>query len=881
MHELPSKLDVEVREEIRFYLEMRARELMEEGLPADEAWRRAAEAFGDVDAVAAECKKMNPRATRHGQWGEFMYQVIQDTRYGWRTFRRNPFFTVVVVLTLGLGIGGNAAIFSVMNAVLLRPLPYEDPDRVVHLLGTQQGVLSRHVWMSYPAFVEWRDRNETLVDAAAQSGWNPTLLGMGVPTRLSAASVSANFFDILGVQPLSGRFFLPEEGELGHDPVVVLSYGLWQRRFGGDPGVIGRTIDLSGNPFTVVGVTRADFEPPLFQPQLWQARPPWWDETQLSRGNRSWRAIGRLKPGVSLEQAQADMDVLAAWMAEQYPGFNTAEGVRLVTVKERMVGSARLAMLTLLGAVAVVLLVACANVANLLLSRAAVREREVALRAALGASRRRVLGQLFTESVILAVAGGTLGLVLAWVGTGYLVSLGQAGIPRVAAIRLDGAVLAFTLGVSILSSILVGLAPGIQSAKASLTTVLQDGARGSATGSRSQMVCSGLVVAEIALSLVLLAGAGLLIQSFNNLRRVDAGLNAESVLTLQTAPARAQYPDHGSLARFYEDVTVRLKAIPGVQTAGAISFLPMTGGQSCGAFARNDRPPETLQQREGAVVCAEVRAVTPGYFQAIGMTLLRGRSFTSADDSSAVQVGVINEAMARQQYPGEDPIGKQMTVQGQSREIVGIVSDVKELGLAADPSMAFYSPQAQELVDWMRRTMTLTLRTTVDPLSVAEAARTTIWSVDETIPISQVRTMESVVTANVAQPRFRTTLLAIFASVALLLASIGIAGVVGYTVAQRVPEFGVRKALGAQERDLLALVLGQGMRLTLLGVGIGLVGAFGTTRLLSSMLFEVPAIDIATFAGVTLLLSGVAMLASYLPARRASRVDPMTALRLQ
>lgn len=881
LHELPSRLDVEVREEIRFYLEMRAQELMEGGLPAGEAWRRATQAFGDVDAVAAACKEMHPRAAHGRQWRESMNQVIQDIRYGWRTFSRNPFFTAVVVLTLGVGIGGNAAIFSVLNGVLLRPLPYEEPERVVHLLDTQQGMLSRHVWMSYPAFVEWRGRNETLAGVAAQSWWAPTLLGAGEPTRLAGASVSANFFDILGVQPALGRFFLPEEENLGHDPVVVLSYGLWQRRFGGDPGVIGRAIDLDGEPFTVVGVTGADFEAPLFQPQLWQARPPWWDETQLSRGNRSWRAIGRLKPGVSLEQAQADMDRIARWMEEEYPGFNTAEGVTLVTVKERMVGSARPAMLTLLGAVALVLLIACANVANLLLSRAAVREREIALRTALGASRRRVLGQLFTESVMLSAAGGALGLLLAWLGTGYLVALGQAGIPRVNTIRLDGAVLGFTLGVSLLAGILVGLAPGIHSVSASLRDLLKEGGRGSVAGSRSQMVRSALVVAEIALSLVLLIGAGLLLQSFRNLRRIDSGLDAASVLTVQVAPSTASYPDYESLTRLYDDVTARLGAVPGVQTVGAISFLPMTGNQSCGAFARDDRAPQTLQQREGSVVCAELRAVTPDYFQAMGMAVRRGRGFTSADDSGATQVAVINETMARQQYPGEDPIGKHMTVQGQSREIVGVVGDVRQFGLAAEPSMAFYSPQAQELVGWMRRGMTLAVRTTVPPLSVADAVRNTIWSIDGTIPITNVRTMESVVTGNVAQPWFRAILLVIFASMALLLASIGIAGVVGYNVNQRVPELGVRKALGAQERDVFALVLGQGMRLTLLGVGVGLIGALALTRFLSSMLFEVPVLHVATFAGVTVLLGAVALLASYLPARRASRVDPMVALRVQ
>jgi putative ABC transport system permease protein len=880
-HDLPTKLDVEVREEIRFYLEMRAGELVEAGLSPDEALRAALAAFGDTDAVAAECLAINAPAMRSGGWREFMYRVGQDLRYGWRIVRRNPSFTAVVVLTLGIGIGGNAAIFSVVNGVLIRPLPYHEPDRVVHLLGTQRGVLSRHVYMSYPAFTEWRERNESLVNVAAYGGWNPTMLGVGEPSRLAGASVSANFFDVLAVQPALGRFFLPEEEELGHDPVVVLSYGLWQRRFGGDAGVIGRTLNLAGGPYTVVGVAGADFESPLGQPRLWEARPPWWDETQLNRGNRSWRVIGRLKPGVSLEQAQADMDVIAAWMGDEYPAFNTAEGVRLMTVKERMVGTARPAVLVLLGAVGLVLLIACANVANLLLSRSAVRERELALRTALGAGRRRLLGQLLTESLVLSVAGGALGLALAWSGTGYLVALGSAGIPRASEIQVDGTVLLFTLGISIFTSVLFGLVPALQATKADLTDALKEGGRGAVTSVRSQALRGGLVVAEIALSLVLLTGAGLLIRSLKNLERVDAGLDTENVLTMQIAPSREKHPGHRDLTRFYDDLTARLEGIPGVQIAGAISFLPMTGSFSCAGVFRDDRPSETQRDREGRVICAEVRAVTVDYFRVMGMILVRGRGFTIADDSGSTQVAVVNEALARQQYPGEDPIGKRMTANGTSREIVGIVRDVRQLNLASGASMAFYSPQAQERQDWMRRWMTLALRTTVAPLSVADMARRTVWEVDESIPINRLRTMESVVSANIAQPRFRTTLLAIFASVALLLASIGIAGVMAYSVSQRVPEIGLRKALGAREHDISALVVRQGLRLTFLGVALGLAGAFATTRLLSSLLFNVPATDFATFVGVTVLLGSIAILACYVPARRASRVDPMVALRLE
>jgi putative ABC transport system permease protein len=879
--DLPTKLDVEVREEIRFYLDMRTQELMEAGFSADEALRAAIDAFGDADAVAAECLNINGPTKQSGSWREPMYRIGRDIGYGWRISRRNPLFTAIVVLTLGIGIGGNAAIFSVVNGVLIRPFPYAEPERVVHLLGTQQGVLSRHVYMSYPAFTEWRDRNETLVDVAAYGGWGPTLIGVGDPEILAGASVSASFFDILGVQPTLGRFFLPAEEALGHDPVVVLSYGFWQSRFGGDSGVIGRTLDLDGRPYSVVGVAGADFESPLGRRQVWGARPPWWDETVLNRGNRSWRVIGRLKPGVTLEQAQAEMDAIAQWMGEEYPAFNTAEGVRLMTAKERMVGSVRPAMLLLLAAVGLVLLIACANVANLLLSRGAVRQREIALRTALGAGRHRLLGQLLTESLALSVAGGALGLVVAWLGTGYLVALGSEGIPRASEIRIDATVLTFTLGVSILTGILFGLAPALQTTKAGLTDMLKEGGRGAASGGRGQVLRGGLVVAEIALSLVLLTGAGLLVKSFRNLQRVDAGFDAENVLTLRIAPSRENYPAHRDLTRFYNGLLARLEAVPGVQAAGAISFLPMTGSFSCAGIFRDDRPPETQRDREGRVVCAEGRAVTVDYFRVMGMTLVRGRGFTVADDSGSTQVAVVNEALVQQQYPAEDPIGKRMTANGTSREIVGIVRDVRQLGVASEASMAFYSPQAQERNDWLRRWMTLALRSTVAPLSLADPARRTIWDLDDTIPIYDVRTMDNVVAESVAQPRFRTLLLSIFAAVALLLASIGIAGVMTYTVSQRVPEIGVRKALGARERDITALVVRQGMKLTLVGVALGLAGAFATTRLLSGMLFNVPATDFVTFAGVTVLLGAIAVLASYLPARRASRVDPLVALRVE
>jgi len=872
-----TSVEKEVDGEVEFHLEMRTREYVARGMEPAAAREKALSRFGEIDRVKRTCREIARRRDRAMRITEWTTERRQDLRYALRHLIQNPGFTLIAALTLSLGIGANAAMFSVINAVLIRPLPYAEPDRVVHLLETHNGELSRHVFLSYPTFTDYRAQNRTLVELAAYEFSEATLLGTGEPELLARATVSASFFDVLGVRPACGRFFLPQEGEPGHDPVVVLGYGLWQRRFGGEAAIVGETVNLGGIAHTVVGVVDADYEDPLGRRQIYQAGPPWSNPNHEVRNEHSWRVIGRIKPGVSVAEAQADLNRIAAQLAAEYPDTSAGDGVRCVTVKERMVGDVRPAILILFAAVAFVLLIACANVANLLLSRAAGREREIAVRIALGAGRRRLLGQLLTESIALAVLGGAAGLGLARAATEVFVVLLEGDIPRAAAIRLDGSVLVFTLGVAVGTGVLFGLVPALQTTRPNVVAALREGGRGTTAGPGSRGLRSGLVVAEIALAVVLVIGAGLLIKSLWNLRRVETGVDAEGVLTLRIAPSTANHPDPEDLTALYRQLPARLATLPGVEAAGAITYLPMRGAFSCAGFARDDRPPP--DPTAGEVVCTELRTVTPDYFRTMGMVLLRGRGLTRDDDARRPQVVMINEAMAQQAFPGEDPIGRRITVNGVSREIVGVVGNVPQLGLAAAPAMAIYTPHAQERSPWARRNMALVLRTAGDPLKLAPAVRTAVWDLDATIPITELRTMEGVLSDNVAEPRFRTLLLVVFATVATLLAAVGIAGVMACSVSQRRHEIGLRMALGARQQDVVGLVVGQGLKLALLGLGIGLVAAFALTRLLASLLFGVGAADPLTFATVALVLGAVATAACYLPARRAMRVDPITVLR--
>ncbi len=830
-----------------------------------------------------------PRLRGLKRKGSLMGMLIQDIRFALRSFVKRPGFTVVALASLALGIGTNTAIFSVANGVLFQPLPYDEPDRVVQILGTRDDQLTlRNVWLAYPEIEDIRATSGAFADVSVVQWWDPILYGTGEPTRVFSQSVSACYFRIFGVRPAVGRFFLPEEEKLGHEPVVVLSYGFWQQRFGGDPEVLRETLDLDGVRYSVVGVAPQQFVDPFGdEPLMWRSRPPEWDATQLARINHSWRAIGKLAEGVTLEQAQADVDRIWANFRRAYPESHTDDGARLMVAKDWMVGSVETAILVLLGAVGLVLLIACANVANLFLTRTLTRSREVALRSALGAGRSRIVGQIVTEVCLLFVIGGAVALAVARLGTDSLLALGAQDLPRLGEVGIDWTVLSFTLGISLVCGLIFGLAAAYPIVRSDLAATLQTGGRSLSGDRKSQRLRGGLVIGEIALALVLLAGSGLLLRSLWTLQQVEPGFQPENVLTLRVYPRTGTYTEPEEVTNLYQDLVNRLASLPGVTAAGAINFLPMRGGQNCELVWRDDRPFPTrddLADYDGPR-CLEVRVVTPDYFQAMGISVVRGRGFATQDDQAAPPVAVISEATAELGFRGEDPLGKRVTLYETrdylpniSREVIGVVSDVRQTSLAAAGVPAIYFAHAQAVDPWRRWVMTLTVRTEADPAELADLARNSVWEVDGNVTIDFVQTMTSVVSRTVAEPRFRTTLLLIFGGIALLLAMVGVAGVVGHAVSQRVPEIGIRMALGATNRDIYATVMSQGIKLTALGLLLGVSGALASTRVLSSLLYGVPASDPASFVAAVLLMVLITFVAIWIPARSALRVDPVQTL---
>ena len=881
----------EVESELAFHAEMVAEELERAGFAPRKARRMARARFGDLSAVEAKCRELRGEAERKMMRSRYLSEVRQDVSFGLRQFWKNPGFTLVGVTSLALGIGANTAIFSVANGVLVRPLPYDEPDRVVQVLGTQQGELhNRRVWLAYPEFHDMRELSESFAEISAWRSWTPVFYGDGEPIRLNAASVSADYFKVFGMPPAAGRFFLPDEEELGHAAVVVLSHGLWQQSFGGDPGVMGQTLDLDETRYTVVGVAPADYTDPFGSWALWRSRPPSWDATQLARNNHSWRVIGRLGENVTMQKAQADLDRIWLNLAEEYPERHAGEGVQLVRAKDWMVGGVRTTVLILLGAAGLVLLIACANVANLLLIRIAARRHELALRSALGASRVRIVQQLLAEVCLLFLLGGAVGLCLARVGTVALLALGGQNLPRLAEVSIDGTVLAFTLGITLVTAVVFGLTAAYRAVRLDPASSLQCGGPRTTGHRDSQRLRAGLIVAEIALTLVLLAGGGLLLESLWNLNRVEPGFRAENVLTLNLAPRSGDYAEHAEITHLYRDILERTTSLPGVQLAGATNILPMTGGQNCEFVWRDDRAlPQPGERADlDGPRCLEVRVVSPEHLPAMGMTLEEGRGFTPRDDDAGPPVALIDQAAAELGFPGEESIGKRVTLYetrdwlpNVSREIVGVVRSIRQIGLATDPVPAIYIPHAQEQDPERRRSMTLTLRTVGDPTDIAPAARAAVREVDNNISIGSVQTMETVMIRTVAGPRFRTALLLIFGAVALLLSAVGVAGVVGYAVSQRIPEIGLRIALGAQARDINAMVMGQGGRLTAFGLLLGTIGGLAVTRVMSRLLFGVTATDPTAFVGASVLLAGISLVAVWIPSRRALRVNPANVLNAQ
>ena len=808
-----------------------------------------------------------------------MQTLLQDLRYAFRLLAKSPGFTAIAVLTLALGIGANTAIFSVVNAVLLRPLAFRDPSRLV--IVAEKSPFPT-ISTSYQNFVDWRDQSRSFESMEGTRGAGLSLTGAGEPELLLARMATAGLFPLLGVEAHVGRTFLPEEDRAGSAPVALLSYGLWQRRFGGSREIIGKPITLGSQPYTVVGVLPAGFQ--VLQPaDVFVPFKPW---AATLPDDRNWHpgifAVARLKPGVSREQARAEMVGITKRLEQQYPDYNTGTSADVVGLQEQMVQNVRPALMLLLGAVSLVLLIACVNVANLLLARAASRGREVAIRTAMGAGRARVVRQLLTESVLLSLGGGLLGLFLAGASLGPLLKISAGSVPQVIPIELDRSVLFFTFLVSLVTGLVFGIVPALRTAGLDLRGALNENSRGSTSGPGHHGLRGVLVASEMALAVLLLVGSGLLLRSFSRLEDVPPGFQVDHLLVADIPLSQTAYAKPEQRYQFFDRLVERAKGLPGVRSAGAASFLPVSGGGSIIHFNITGHPPKTPHD----YVAAGYRAVTPNYLETLGVPLLQGRLLTPADNEKAPAVVVINASMAKTNFAGENPLGKRIQLGATpdkdvpTMEIVGVVGDVRP-GLGVDPQTEMYLPYRQSDLVLPVFQLSFVLRTAADPQLQAPALRTALREIDPDQPLVKVRTMEDNMAATVAQLRFRTWLIAIFAAVALVLAAIGVYGVMSYTVTQRTSEIGIRVTLGAQPEEVFKIVVGQGLRVALAGVGVGIVAALAMTRALQSFLYDVSAYDPATFFGVAILLTMVAVAASFFPARRATLVDPMVALRYE
>ena len=808
-----------------------------------------------------------------------MGTLLNDLRYAARMMGKNPGFTLIAVITLALGIGANTAIFTVVNAVLLRPLGFHDPSRLV-IVAEKSPYPT--ITTSYENYVDWRAQSQSFESMEGTRGATIALTGAGDPERLNSRYATAGLFPLLGVDAVVGRTFRAEEDAAGGAPVVLLSYGLWQRRFGGAADAVGKSITLDSRPYTIVGVLPKGFE--LLQPaDVFLPFTPW---AKTLPDDRNWHpgiyAVARLKPGVTREQARTEMVGITKRLENQYPEYNTGISAEVVGLQDRLVQNVRPALLLLLGAVSFVLLIACVNVANLLLARAASRGREIAIRTSMGASRWRIVRGLLTESVLIAVTGGALGLLVASAALGPLLHMAEGSVPQIFSVGLDRSVLLFTLVVSVLTGLVFGIVPALRTGKIDLRETLNEGSRGSTTGRGHHRILGALVATEIAVALLLLIGSGLLLRSFSRLQEVSPGFQPDHLLVADLPLSQNAYAKPELRYEFFDRLVERAKTLPGVKSAGAASFLPVSGGGSLIQFNIEGRPPKTPHD----YVAAGYRTVTPQYMETMGVPLLQGRNIAAGDVEKAPAVVVINASMARTYFPGENPLGKRMQIGATPdkdvpyMEIVGVVGDVLQ-GLDTDAKAEMYLPYRQADTVLPVFQLSVVLRTSGDPRLQTAALRSAVREIDPNQPVVKIRTMEENMATSVTEPRFRTWLIGIFAALALVLAAVGIYGVMSYSVNQRTNEMGIRVTLGAQPNDVFRIVVGEGLRLALIGVGVGLIGALAATRVLRTFLYGVSAIDPVTFAVTAALLTLVAVAACYFPARRATRVDPMVALRYE
>ena len=875
--------EAEIVEELAQHLEDVYKRSLNAGATEAEATNAAIKELATDDLLQKEMRRSQTPFKESPVAGgpansNFVADLRHDLRYAARLQRKNPGFTIVAIIALALGIGANTAIFSVVNTVLLRPLPYKDPERLVMVWedATKHG---------YPRdtpaaanFVDWRDQNEVFEGMSAIVDTSFNLTGSGDPERLEGRRVSANMFPLLGVEPHIGRVFTAAEDQPGAQRVVLLSYALWQRRFGGDSGIVGRSLTLNGESHVVVGVMPARFQFPSSDDQVWV--PVAFTQQEAANRNRHYlQVLARLRPGVSLVQAQSEMSTIAARLQQQYPQSNTDLGATVQPLHEHLVGDIKPALLVLLGAVGLVLLIACANVANLLLARAAVRQKEIAVRVALGARRGRLIRQFLTESVLLSTCGGLVGLAVAYGGLVLLKASIPENISQARDISMDLKVLGFTFLVSVATGLIFGLAPALQAARFNQIDTLKEGGRDAATGGSGKRLRGLLVTAEVAISLVLLIGAGLLINSFLRLRNVDPGFRTDNLLTMKIVLPEPKYEEMERRSVFYTELINRVQSLAGVRSAAVTSNLPLyRQGNSIGVGIEGQPDPPPGQER-----IVVTRIISPGYFDTMSIPILRGRGLTDQDTETTPNVVVISETMARRYWPGEDAVGKRIAA-GRIRspedwiQVVGVAKDVRQFELNAEPRPQMYLTYRQAGFFDSRD---LVVKTDVDPASMAATVRKAVWEIDKDQPVSNIQTMDEILADSIARQRFSMLLLAIFAAVALVLAGVGIYGVMSYSVAQRTHEIGIRMALGAQTGAVLKLAVGYGMKLVIAGIAIGLIAAFALTRVMSTLLFGVTATDPTTFTLISLLLIAVAVLASYVPARRATRVNPLIALRYE